>query len=147
MLHFAKLKPCLQTLYQAGRLAKGKHYSLLRKIVNYGQKKFYNFGPWSHFVVLPKQDLDVQQTHLLKIATSATKKKKFFLMSTRWRSVVNTNPRDNTLSYGRVAGVILLVWILAFIGSNPAQNIISVGYIKIPRISELELVEWVSFMQ
>ena len=34
----------------------------------------------------------------------------------RWRSVVNTNPRDNNLSYGRVAAVILLVWILAFAG-------------------------------
>jgi hypothetical protein len=34
----------------------------------------------------------------------------------RWRSVVNTNPRDNNLSYGRVVAVILLVWILAFAG-------------------------------
>ncbi len=34
----------------------------------------------------------------------------------RWRSVVNTNPRDNNLSYGRVVCVILLVWILAFSG-------------------------------
>jgi hypothetical protein len=36
----------------------------------------------------------------------------------RWRSVVNTNPRDNNLSYGRVVCVILLVWILAFSGWN-----------------------------
>jgi hypothetical protein len=34
----------------------------------------------------------------------------------RWRSVVNTNPRDNNLSYGRVVVVILVVWILAFTG-------------------------------
>jgi len=24
-----------------------KHFSLLSKFVNYGQKKFYNIGPWS----------------------------------------------------------------------------------------------------
>ncbi len=29
------------------RLAKDKHSSLLRKSVNYGQKKFYNIGPRS----------------------------------------------------------------------------------------------------
>ncbi len=28
------------------RLARDKHSSLLRKFVNYGQKKFYNIGPW-----------------------------------------------------------------------------------------------------
>ncbi len=27
------------------RLARDKHSSLLRKFVNYGQKKFYNIGP------------------------------------------------------------------------------------------------------
>lgn len=42
----------------------------------------------------------------------------------RWRSVVNTNPRDNNLSYGRVAVVVLIVWILAFTGSNLAENVI-----------------------
>jgi hypothetical protein len=28
-------------------LPEEKHPSLLRKFVNYGQKKFYNIGPWS----------------------------------------------------------------------------------------------------
>jgi hypothetical protein len=27
--------------------AKDKHSSLLRKYVNYGQKMFYNIGPWT----------------------------------------------------------------------------------------------------
>jgi len=27
-------------------LARDKHSSVLRKFVNYGQKKFYNIGPW-----------------------------------------------------------------------------------------------------
>jgi len=26
-----------------------KHYSLLRKFVDYGRKKFYNIGPWANF--------------------------------------------------------------------------------------------------
>ncbi len=29
------------------RFARNKHSSLLRKSVNYGQKKFYNIGPWA----------------------------------------------------------------------------------------------------
>ncbi len=29
------------------KLAKSKHSSLLRKIINYGRKKFHNVGPWS----------------------------------------------------------------------------------------------------
>ncbi len=28
------------------RLAIDKHARLLRKLVNYGRKKFYNIGPW-----------------------------------------------------------------------------------------------------
>jgi Dynein heavy chain, N-terminal region 2 len=30
------------------KLARDKHSGLLRKCVNYGQKKFYNIGPRSH---------------------------------------------------------------------------------------------------
>ncbi len=32
------------------RLARGKHSNLLRKFVNYGQKKFYNIGPSAQFL-------------------------------------------------------------------------------------------------
>jgi hypothetical protein len=28
------------------KLARGKHSSLLQKLINYGLKKFYNIGPW-----------------------------------------------------------------------------------------------------
>ncbi len=31
--------------------AKDKHFSLLRESVNYGQKMFYNIGPWMHWNV------------------------------------------------------------------------------------------------
>jgi hypothetical protein len=34
------------TLDQAGKLARDKHSSLLRKYVNYREKKFYNIGRW-----------------------------------------------------------------------------------------------------
>ncbi len=34
------------TLDQAGKFARDKHSSLLRKDVNYDRKKFYNIGPW-----------------------------------------------------------------------------------------------------
>jgi hypothetical protein len=34
----------------ARKLARNKHSSLLLKCVNYGQKKFYNIGPWSNVV-------------------------------------------------------------------------------------------------
>jgi len=29
-----------------------KHYSLLQTFVNYGCKKFYNFGPWWVWTIL-----------------------------------------------------------------------------------------------
>jgi hypothetical protein len=28
------------------RLARNRHSSLLQKFINYGEKKFYNIGPW-----------------------------------------------------------------------------------------------------
>jgi hypothetical protein len=42
-----------------------KHSNLLRTFVNYGRKKFYNIGPWSHFIALLKPGgLGIQQTLL-----------------------------------------------------------------------------------
>ncbi len=39
------------------RLARDKHSSLLRKFVNYGNKKFYNIDPWPE----AKPSLEVKQ--------------------------------------------------------------------------------------
>ncbi len=44
MLHLFRLQPKYQTRLE--RLARGKHSSLLQKLVYYGCKKFYNVGPW-----------------------------------------------------------------------------------------------------
>jgi hypothetical protein len=43
MLHLASLRPYLQTLLEG--LAKIKYSSLLKTLINYGFKKFYNIGP------------------------------------------------------------------------------------------------------
>jgi hypothetical protein len=43
VLHLAKLQPCSQT--ELERLARDKYSSVLRKFVNYGQKKLYNMEP------------------------------------------------------------------------------------------------------
>ncbi len=45
MLHSGRLWPYTQTLDQAGKLARDKHCSLLRKTVNCGCKKFYKISP------------------------------------------------------------------------------------------------------
>ncbi len=45
MLHSGSRWPYLRTLDQAGKLARDKHSSLIRKSVNYGSKKFYSTGP------------------------------------------------------------------------------------------------------
>jgi len=47
VLHLGRLLSYPQALYYIlERLARGKHFSLLRKFVTYVGKKFYNIGPW-----------------------------------------------------------------------------------------------------
>ncbi len=42
------LRLCPQTIYETEKTARDKHSSLLRILINYGHKKFYNTGPWSN---------------------------------------------------------------------------------------------------
>jgi hypothetical protein len=41
VLHLGRPRPCPQILDKVGKLARDKHYSLLRKSVNDGRNKFY----------------------------------------------------------------------------------------------------------
>ncbi len=41
--------PYPQIWMKVEKLANDKHSSLLRKVVNYGFKKFYNIGLWMYF--------------------------------------------------------------------------------------------------
>ncbi len=45
MFRLGRLVLYLQTIDQAGRLAKDKHSIVVQKFVNYGQKKFHDIGP------------------------------------------------------------------------------------------------------
>jgi hypothetical protein len=51
VLHSGRLQPYPQSLHRLERLARDKHSNLSPKFVNYGQKKFYNIGPWFHPVL------------------------------------------------------------------------------------------------
>ncbi len=53
-----------------GRLAWDKHSSLLRKVVTYGRKKFYNIVTWmsGHVVELSKPVLKMERNVFLKVA-------------------------------------------------------------------------------
>jgi hypothetical protein len=46
VLHSGRIWPYPQTSTRLEKLARDKHSSLLRKAIKYGQKKFYNIGPW-----------------------------------------------------------------------------------------------------
>jgi hypothetical protein len=41
------------------RLGKDKHSSLLQTLVNYGQREFYNIGPWAHFNLISLKEFNV----------------------------------------------------------------------------------------
>ncbi len=51
------------------KFARDKHSSLLRKLINYGRKKFYNIGP-EGYLLLVIYDVFVEQAAVIKLFTS-----------------------------------------------------------------------------
>jgi hypothetical protein len=43
---YCRLLALTKTLDKFGKACHGKHSSILRTIINYGRKKFYNIGLW-----------------------------------------------------------------------------------------------------
>jgi hypothetical protein len=56
-------------------LPRPKHSSLLRKLVNYGRKKFYNIGPWHTNVRIARKGLQGPNTVAYLSFASVTEKK------------------------------------------------------------------------
>jgi hypothetical protein len=50
--HLDRLQPYLQTLDQAGKVCQGQTLQLITKVRKLWTKKFYNIGPWLHYLSL-----------------------------------------------------------------------------------------------
>jgi len=85
------------------KLAKDKHSGLLRKLVKYGQKKFYNIGPRSMRVVASLAITTIRYTskRLLKYHNSSKSIKITVLKFTRqgWEGLIGIN---KTLAYSQI---------------------------------------------